>query len=230
MNPSKTPPWNFWSGENGMTGLLIFSLLYLFAICALGDLTFGDFITGGLLSLVILAGVLTTFRERWVRFYAIVLALACLTVNWLARARPDETLTLLKVGLNCIYLAFLLVALTIQVFRAGPVTGHRIRGAVVIYVLMGGIWSLLYQFVALSLPGAFHFPESLAAGDADALQRMLTYFSFATLTTTGFGDVTPALPLTRTLAMFEALTGQLYLVIILTRLVSLAIMNPERKA
>jgi len=57
--------------------------------------------------------------------------------------------------------------------------------------------------------------------------RPLTYFSFITLTTTGYGDVTPAIPLTRTLAMFEALTGQLYLVITLARLVSLAVICPS---
>jgi hypothetical protein len=62
----------------------------------------------------------------------------------------------------------------------------------------------------------------------DALQRQLTYFSFITLTTTGYGDITPVHPLARTLAIFEALAGQLYLVITLARLVSLALM--EKKA
>ena len=57
----------------------------------------------------------------------------------------------------------------------------------------------------------------------------MTYFSFTTLTTTGFGDITPIRPLTRTLAMFEALTGQLYLVITLARLVSQAIMGQKEK-
>lgn len=54
-------------------------------------------------------------------------------------------------------------------------------------------------------------------------------FSFTTLTTTGFGDITPIRPLSRTLAMFEVLTGQLYLVITLARLVSQAIMAQKEK-
>ena len=58
-------------------------------------------------------------------------------------------------------------------------------------------------------------------------QRLLTYFSFITLTTTGFGDIIPVHPLTRTLAMFEALAGQLYLVITLARLVSLAVVHKK---
>ena len=81
--------------------------------------------------------------------------------------------------------------------------------------------------MALIVPHAFHWPAGLAASDVQAVQQALMYFSFTTLTTTGFGDITPAIPLTRTLAMFEALAGQLYLVITLTRLVSLAVVCPN---
>ena len=78
-------------------------------------------------------------------------------------------------------------------------TGHRIRGAIVVYLLLGGLWSLLYQVVALTIPQAFRLPEGMAGGDPDALQRLMTYYSFITLTTTGYGDITPIHPVTRTL-------------------------------
>jgi hypothetical protein len=89
------------------------------------------------------------------------------------------------------------------------------------------MWSFFYYVVALTIPHAFNWPEGLAADDWQAVQQVLTYFSFTTLTTTGFGDVTPAIPLTRTLAIFEALAGQLYLVVTLTRLVSLSVVYPN---
>jgi hypothetical protein len=89
------------------------------------------------------------------------------------------------------------------------------------------MWSYLYFIAALSIPQAFNWPEGLAPGNLHAVEQALLYFSFTTLTTTGFGDITPAIPLTRTLAMFEALAGQLYLVITLARLVSLAVMSPK---
>ena len=108
-------------------------------------------------------------------------------------------------------------------------TGHRIRGAIVIYLLLGGIWAMLYQVVALTIPHAFHLPEGIAGGDADALQRLLTYFSFITLTTTGYGDITPIHPVARTLTMLEALVGQLYPAITLARLVSLAVLHQKEK-
>jgi len=57
-----------------MTGLLIFTLVYLFVVCALGDFSFGELVADLLFSLIIVAGVLTTFRQPWVRFGAIALA------------------------------------------------------------------------------------------------------------------------------------------------------------
>jgi len=114
--------------------------------------------------------------------------------------------------LRLLFLSFLLAVLIVRVFGGGPVTAHRIRGAIVVYLLLGGRWGVLYPVVALTIPYVFRFPEGLAVSDPEALSRILTYFSFTTLTTTGFGDITPTHPLARTLAMFEALAGQLFLV------------------
>jgi hypothetical protein len=108
------------------------------------------------------------------------------------------------------------------------VTGHRIRGAIVIYLLLGAIWALLYQTVALTIPEAFRLPEGVSGGDPDALQRLLMYFSFITLTTIGYGDITPVHPVARTLTMLEGLAGQLYPAITLARLVSLQILHANK--
>jgi len=207
-----------------MTGLLLFIVLYLFVVCGVSDFGFGDLVADLFFSLIIVTGVLTTFRQRWVHLFAIVLAVASLAITWEQNIYPEGSLTILNTALRLIFLGFLLAVLLVQVFGEGPVTAHRIRGAIAVYLLLGGAWALLYHMVALTIPNSFHLPEGLAAGD-QALQRILTYFSFTTLTTTGFGDITPVHPMTRTLAMFEALTGQLYLVITMARLVSLAIVG-----
>ena len=229
MKLSRLHPGHFWSSESGMTSLLIFTLAYLFVVCALSDFSFGDLVADLMFSLIIVAGVLTTFKQRWVRFFAIGLAVVSLALTWQQEIHPVESLTILNTVLRLIFLGFLLAVLIVQVFRAGAVTPHRIRGAIVVYLLLGGMWSLLYHLVALTIPNSFHLPEGLDLGNPAALGRVLTYFSFTTLTTTGFGDITPIRPLARTLAMFEALTGQLYLVITLARLVSQAIMGQREK-
>jgi hypothetical protein len=229
MNPSRLHPRHFWSTESGLTGLLIFTLGYLIVVNSLSEFSFGRLTARLLFSLIIVAGVLTTFKQRWLHGFAIVLAVASLGLNWVEEIRPGGALTTLNACLSLIYLGFLLAMVVGQVYGEGPVTGHRIRGAIVIYLLLGALWALLYQVVALTIPQAFRLPDGMAAGDPDALQRLMTYYSFITLTTTGYGDITPVHPVARTLSMLEALVGQLYPAITLARLVSLGVMHQKGK-
>jgi signal transduction histidine kinase len=229
MHLSRLHPRHFWSTESGLTGLLIFSLGYLIILNCLSEFAFGRLVARLLFSLIIVAGILTTFKQRWLHGFAIVLAVASLALNWVEEIRPGGALTILNAGLSLIYLGFLLAMVAAQVFGEGPVTGHRIRGAIVIYLLLGALWALLYQVVALTVPHAFRLAEGLTGSDPGALQRMLTYYSFITLTTTGYGDITPVHPVARTLSMLEALVGQLYPAITLARLVSLAVMHQKGK-
>jgi len=229
MHLSRLHPRHFWSSESGLTGLLIFTLGYLIVLNCLSEFSFGRLVARLFFSLVIVAGVVTTFKQRWLHGFAIVLAVASLGLNWAEEIWPGGALTILNAGLSLIYLGFLLSMVVAQVFGKGPVTGHRIRGAIVIYLLLGALWALLYQVVALTIPQAFRLPEDLAGGGPDALQRTMTYFSFITLTTTGYGDITPIHPVSRTLSMLEALVGQLYPAITLARLVALAVMHQKEK-
>jgi hypothetical protein len=227
MSPSRFKFWDLWSAENGLTALLFFTVAYLFVVCALGDFNFGALVGRLMFSLIIVAGILTTFRQRWVRFLVILLAVTSFTFVWLEHIYHYRSLTLLNTVFGLLFLIMLLAILIVKVFQKGEVTSDRIRGAIVVYLLIGGMWDFFYFLIALTIPNAFNWPQNMVVGDLEAIQQTLTYFSFITLTTTGYGDVTPAIPLTRTLAMFEALTGQLYLVITLARLVSLAVICPS---
>jgi Ion channel len=229
MNPSRLHLRHFWVDETGLTSLLIFSLGYFIVLNSLGEFWFGRLVAHIFFSLIIVAGVLTTFKQRWLSFFVIVLAVACLALNWAEEIRPGEGLTVLTTVLTLIYLGMLLAVVIAQVFRDGPVTRHRIRGAIVIYLLLGVMWAFAYQVVALTSPQAFRLPEGLITGEPDALRRELTYFSVVTLTTTGYGDITAVQPVARTLVMLEVLVGQLYPAIVLAWLVSLAIMHRKEK-
>ena len=114
-------------------------------------------------------------------------------------------------------LVFLVVVLT-QTLRAGPVTFHRIQGAIGAYLLLG-----LLVGPRLCPPGepeARRVRGALGAGDG---ARAFYYFSFVTLATVGYGDILPVHPVARSLAMLEAVTGSLYLTILVARLVSLSV-------
>jgi len=109
------------------------------------------------------------------------------------------------------------------VFGPGRVTFHRVVGAVLLYLIIGLIFVALYGFVALQAPEAF---TNLPALHGDfAVAGNLIYFSFVTLTTTGYGDIAPLHPYARSLANVEAIIGQIYPATLLARLVTLELTN-----
>ena len=229
MNLSKFHPQRFWSTESGLTALLVFTLVYLIVLMTLSEFSFGSVVVRLFFSFVIVTGVLTTFKQKWLHGFAVVLAAATLAISWVQEIRPGWVLALLTAGLSLSFVGLLLATLANQVFRGGRVTGHRIRGAIVSVPASGALWALLYQIVALTIPQAFDLPEELTGSRPYILFRQLIYFSFITLSTTGYGDITPIHPVARLLAMFEAMVGQLYLAITLARLVSLEVMYRQEK-
>lgn len=123
-----------------------------------------------------------------------------------------------ELGTGLLSLGLLLVVILGRTLRDGPVTTRRLHGGVAAYLLLGVLWAYAYALVAALRPGAFVGP--LAAADG---ARAFLYFSFVTLTTTGYGDVLPVHPAARSLATLEAVTGTLYLAILISRLVSQAV-------
>jgi hypothetical protein len=115
-----------------------------------------------------------------------------------------------------------------QVFRDGPITVQRIQGAVAVYLLLGIGWAAVYEVIDGLWPGAFRFAE--APRNGSELATHLAYYSFVTLTTMGYGDITPLHPAARSAAILEALTGQLFPAILIARLVAMELSARERAA
>ncbi len=116
--------------------------------------------------------------------------------------------------LNALLVALAPVIIGRALWRRAIVDVQTILGAICIYVLVGMLWAFVYQAMT-AFGSAQFFVQNSAPTSADDL-----YFSFVTLTTVGYGDLTPATGLGRSFAVLEALTGQIYLVTIVSVLVS----------
>ncbi|WP_343814867.1 potassium channel family protein [Colwellia asteriadis] len=104
-----------------------------------------------------------------------------------------------------------------QVLFTGDIDGNKILGAICLYVLMGLIWAVLFTLLQLTFPNAFN---SVTNTDQwFVLFPNFIYFSFVTITTLGFGDISPTLPLAKFLVYMEAIVGQFYLAILVASLV-----------
>ena len=109
------------------------------------------------------------------------------------------------------------------VYQRGPVTGHRIRGAVAAYLLIGVLFGRIYALITYLNPSAFSVSPSLEKILPTTSMQSFYYFSISTLTTAGFGDITPIAAWARSAVMVESLVGQLYPAVLIARLVGLAV-------
>lgn len=156
---------------------------------------------------------------------AAVLGLIDIAFSALEWLRPGGGWGCYSDAADVIFLAFVAVVLLLMVLKAHRVTKDTLLGAICVYLLMGGAWAFGYSLVERFYPGSFKFPDPMQATDSlqamDSYYRQLFYFSFVTLCTIGYGDMVPQSPPARSLAILEALFGQLYLVVMVGRLVSL---------
>lgn len=210
-------------GEHALHPLLLALALLILVVKPLVDLdVLPSFAMAIGLQAVILAGLfcLDEAANR-TRNMALVAVLSALGLQGLALGSSQTAPGLFASGAAALAIGILIAAILRQVFAAGRVTFRRIEGAIAAYLLIGLIFACLYDLLHGLVPAAFlHHGAPLRA--VESVGSYL-FFSFVTLTTTGYGDIVPVHPVARSLAMLEALTGQLYLAILLARLVSLEI-------
>ena len=128
-----------------------------------------------------------------------------------------------------LWLAFLLVAgrlVASEVLLRKPVEVNKIIGAIALYLIIGMIWSVLYTMVIELWPTAFN---GIEAGPWYENLPTTTYFSFVTLTTLGYGDISPVEPMAEVLVILEAITGMFYLAIVVASLVGALIADWKQK-
>ena len=113
-----------------------------------------------------------------------------------------------------------------QVLFSGAVDANKIVGAICIYLLMGLIWTLMYLFLAQAIPGAFNGLDQLLWYDNFA---NVAYYSFVTLTTLGYGDISPVAPVARFLVYMEAVVGVFYMAILVASLIGIGISDSQKQ-
>jgi hypothetical protein len=171
--------------------------------------------------LMLLAGVWTVWARRGQAIVLTAVVVLAEAVRLFSRRMPEAGLAPWEGLASAIPVGILVLLILRRVFQEGPITRQRIEGAIAVYLLVAVLWAELYQLLEGLKPGSFQLPS--ASGDLSDRFSPLLYFSFITLTTLGYGDIVPVDPAARSLAMVEALIGQLYPAILIARLVSLQI-------
>jgi hypothetical protein len=171
-------------------------------------------------SVLLLSGVAIAWGRLWLFVLTSLVAGFSLLVRWFDRS---SRLLLWSDWWTLAAVAAIALVLLSQIFRPGRVTHLRIQGAIAVYLLFGVFWAHAYHIAAMLVPGSF-------AGAAELTNVSgWAYYSFVTLTTVGYGDITPVSQVARTLSVAEALCGQLYLAVLIARLVAMEIVFWQQK-
>ena len=217
--------------DEGLSALLVVLMVYIFVLHPIEETDLaGVFWVEILFALVLVAGVWAVWNGRGPAVIFSATVGIAEVVRWYHWMAPSAGLAPWAPLSSSVAIGLLMFLVLTHVMSPGPVTRHRIEGAVAVYLLIGFMWGQAYDFFQVLVPGCFQFPSRVVGPSAQS--RTLLYFSFTTLTTLGYGDVLPVHPAARSLAMVEALIGQLYPAILIGGLVSLHISskfdNPQQ--
>jgi hypothetical protein len=224
------PFHHFWTTEVGLTGVLVFLILYLVASYVLDKYHVAKMLSLLFLSLFFISAALSVSERPTGRLVFGGLALVALGFIWIDYFLPELGLRTGRVMAGALTVGYLIILLLHHVFSEGSITYHRICGAVAVYLLLAWLWSEFYLLILRFEPGAIKLPPEILSGSFEVLQAHLFYFSIVTLTTLGYGDIVPISNSARLAVMLEALLGQLYPAITLAWLVSMEIVSRTQRS
>ena len=180
----------------------------------------GNLIETVLITLVLVMGVLAVGRRRRTLVVAVILALPAFIGKWVNHFRPDLVPTEVFLVTGLLFVIFVVAHLLGFILRAPRVNSEVLCAGISTYLLLGLSWSFAYLLVAQLAPDAFFLNNGTTTGHslhgADAF-----YFSLITLSTVGYGDIIPVSNVARMLAAMEAITGSLFVAVLIARLVAL---------
>jgi voltage-gated potassium channel len=205
---------------------LLISILLVFTISPL-LVTFrhGVLVLNIIGAIVVLAGAYTLSERKHLFTIAIVLSAISITATWLLVVFQEHWAVLFAHTCIIVLVAFFAVTILGYVLRSGRITADRIFAAICVYMLIGYGWAFTYALLEEVFPASFAGLAEIRPNDYNERVMQLRYFSFITLTTVGYGDVLPRSPAARTMAVLEAVMGQIYLAVLVARLVGLHIVH-----
>ena len=166
-------------------------------------------------SFILVSGVYAVSQKKRVLFIGVIVFLPTLILQWTDYFVPTSSVFILTKLMGLIFLIYVAVIILNYLFREQHVTIEVILGAVCVYFLIGMAWAFGYLLIEKGSPGAFQY-----AGDPNI---SFIYYSYVTLSTLGYGDITPVSSAARSLSLMEAITGQLYIAVLIARLVGIHI-------
>ena len=207
----------------------LFLIVFIVALIVLGPFIQGfirlRFFMDLFFSIIFIATIYAASQKKHHIIIAAILIIPALFAVWI----PDipKYNTLLTIGYICglIVFAFAVISILIFIFSEETVTRQTISAAVSVYLLIALMWTFIYRLLENIYPGSF----AVAHTKLQEAESIYLYFSLVTITTLGYGDITPVGRQAVSLAVLEAITGQIYLVVVVAWFVGLYVSRKSKQ-
>lgn len=205
-----------------MFNFMVSILLLLILSAVLEGTKYGYLILNTISSIVFFLGVYAVGTNRRKLVILILLGLPWFLSEWTFTKSPETIFT------SVLFFIFVTITILEHLLKSEEVTTDTLYAAVCVYLLLGIMWTSIYGLLEYVHPGAV-FRDSYGDIHAKLSTNELLYYSYTTLTTLGYGDITSVTPLGRILSVLEAIFGQLYIAFLVARFVSIYTANTLRK-
>ena len=201
---------------------LLFALVLLLLVGPVVPLEQDWFVVELMFDFILLSGVYSIGRTKH-HWPFMILTVVTLAVRWGELMSGVSGLDVTALTLTSVWLSYAVWIIVTNLFKRTDVTVDTILAAIVTYMLTAVAFAMVFQIIELTAPDSFRgLPENIL-DDRPALSNTMLYFSFVCITTMGYGDIVPTGALAQPVAVLEGVFGQLYLAIMIARLVGIHI-------
>lgn len=176
-------------------------------------------LTNIFLTTTLISGVYAVSKKKYVLLIAVFLAIPFFASMWTNIFVKVPSLVLVGECFGILFIGFIIITILSFLFGEQEITSNVIYGAIVVYLLIAIMWAYIYSVLEIIQPGSF----AIAERQIEVGRLLFVYFSFVTITTLGYGDITPGTATANSFAILEAIIGQIYLVVTVARLVGINI-------
>ena len=175
-------------------------------------------------SIILLAGIFAVSQKKRSTIIAFTLAIPSLMTVWLRELTGGIALEITSSVLTTLFFGYAVIVLLAFILNSTRVTHNVIYAALIGYLIMGLMWASIYSLIDTITPGSFKALQS----SIDNPRLIYLYFSYVTLTTLGYGDISPLTAPAYSFSILEAIIGQIYLTVLIARLVAMHITHSDR--
>jgi hypothetical protein len=207
--------WKFSSVE--LLGMLI---LFIVLMPFVEDFALGKIVEPVLLTLLLVSALLAVGGRRRVFVSGLLLLVPAIIFRWTHHLSPYFLHPGLFIGFGLLFIGFVIVNILRYIMRASRVNAEVVCAGISVYLLIAIMWAMVYKLLGDIDPQSFYF-ANVPGAEQTMTNSNSFYFSFATISSVGYGDITPVSKVARMFSVMEAITGLFFMAVLISRLVSL---------